>query len=205
MARAAAHRVRRVRDGALREDGRPGRRLRRAAEGAGAARTPGHRVPAALRARSRSRRATSWARCTCRWTRPRAAPATTGATPSRASRSSSSSTRRSSTARLHVRQTTRTTACASRSSRRAALEYFRSRGERPDVFHAHDWQAGLLPVYLKSFYWDDRALYRSPTVFTIHNLAYQGNFGADTLGVLGLPWHLGSGRGRSSSTAASAT
>ena len=76
---------------------------------------------------------------------------------------------------------------------RAVLEFFRTRGERPDVFHAHDWQAGLLPVYLKSFYWTDRVLYRSPTVFTIHNLAYQGNFGADTVSVLGLPWHLSAG------------
>lgn len=76
---------------------------------------------------------------------------------------------------------------------RASLEYFRSRGERPDVFHAHDWQAGLVPVYLKSFYWDDPTLYRSPTVFTIHNLAYQGNFAADTGSVLGLPWNLAAG------------
>ncbi|HEV7501517.1 MAG TPA: glycogen synthase GlgA, partial [Vicinamibacteria bacterium] len=74
---------------------------------------------------------------------------------------------------------------------RASLEYLRSRGQRPDVFHAHDWQAGLVPVYLRAFYWDDPALYRSPTLFTIHNLAYQGNFGTDTLDVLGLPWHLG--------------
>jgi starch synthase len=71
------------------------------------------------------------------------------------------------------------------------LEHFRARNERPDVFHAHDWHAGLLPVYLKSFYWTDRALYRSPTVFTIHNLSYQGVFGPDTIPVLGLPWHLG--------------
>src|SRR5258708_10387580 len=76
---------------------------------------------------------------------------------------------------------------------RAALEYLRSRGQRPNVFHAHDWQAGLVPVYLKSFYWDDPALYRSPSVFTIHNLAYQGTFGGDTLDVLGLPWHFASG------------
>ncbi len=76
---------------------------------------------------------------------------------------------------------------------RAVVEYFRSRGERPSVFHAHDWQTGLLPVFLKSFYTDDPTLYRSPTVFTIHNLAYQGNFGADTLSLLGLPWTLGSG------------
>ena len=76
---------------------------------------------------------------------------------------------------------------------RAALEYLRSRGQRPDVFHGHDWQAGLVPVYLKSFYWDDPALHRSPSVFTIHNLAYQGTFGGDTLDVLGLPWHFASG------------
>jgi starch synthase len=74
---------------------------------------------------------------------------------------------------------------------RACLEYFRARGERPDVFHAHDWQSGLLPVYLKSFYWDDPVLRRTPSVFTIHNLAYQGNFGLDLLDVLGLPPHLG--------------
>jgi starch synthase len=74
---------------------------------------------------------------------------------------------------------------------RAALEYFRSRGERPDVFHAHDWQTGLVPVYLKAFYWDDPTLHRTPSVFTIHNVAYQGQFPMDTLGVLGLPWNLG--------------
>ena len=75
---------------------------------------------------------------------------------------------------------------------RAAVEYFRSRGERPSVFHAHDWQTGLLPVYLKAFYWADPTLYRMPSVFTIHNVAYQGQFGTDTVGLLGLPWNLGS-------------
>ena len=74
---------------------------------------------------------------------------------------------------------------------RSALEYFRSRGERPSVFHAHDWQTGLVPVYLKAFYWDDPTLHRTPSVFTIHNAAYQGQFSMDTLGVLGLPWNLG--------------
>ncbi len=78
---------------------------------------------------------------------------------------------------------------------RACLEFFRSRGERPDVFHAHDWQAGLLPVYLKVLYWHDAVLGRAPTVFTIHNIAYQGNFGLDTLNVLGLPGHLATREG----------
>ncbi|MBK5257488.1 MAG: glycogen synthase GlgA [Vicinamibacteria bacterium] len=70
---------------------------------------------------------------------------------------------------------------------RAVLEFCRSRGYRPDVIHAHDWQTGLLPVYLKAFYGDDPTLHRVPTVFTVHNLAYQGHFSAETLGPLGLP------------------
>jgi len=74
---------------------------------------------------------------------------------------------------------------------RAGLEYFRHRGERADVFHAHDWQAGLVPVFLKALYWDDPTLHRTASVFTIHNVAYQGQFGTDVLGILGLPGHLG--------------
>jgi starch synthase len=74
---------------------------------------------------------------------------------------------------------------------RAAVEYFRSRGERPSVFHAHDWQTGLVPVYLKAFYAEDPTLHGMPSVFTIHNIAYQGQFGKETLGILGLPWNLG--------------
>jgi starch synthase len=77
----------------------------------------------------------------------------------------------------------------------AALEFFRGRGERPDAFHAHDWHAGLVPVYLKSVYVLDHTLYRMPSVFTIHNFAYQGLFGADTVDALGLPWHLAGGEG----------
>jgi starch synthase len=75
---------------------------------------------------------------------------------------------------------------------RAALEFLRSRGQRPHVLHAHDWQTGLLPVYHKVFYWDDPTLHRVPTLFTIHNVAYQGNFSADTVPLLGLPAHLAS-------------
>jgi starch synthase len=45
---------------------------------------------------------------------------------------------------------------------------------RPDVVHAHDWQAGLLPAYLHYDARDGRT--RPPSVFTIHNLAFQGQF-----------------------------
>ncbi|WP_420134801.1 glycogen synthase GlgA [Rhodopseudomonas sp.] len=52
----------------------------------------------------------------------------------------------------------------------------------PDVLHAHDWQAGLVPAYLR---YSER---QGPkTVFTIHNLAYQGRFERELLERLGLP------------------
>jgi len=52
---------------------------------------------------------------------------------------------------------------------------------RPDVVHAHDWQAGLVPALLAA----DAA--RPATVFTIHNLAYQGLFSYETFLSLRLP------------------
>ncbi len=42
------------------------------------------------------------------------------------------------------------------------------------IFHCHDWQAGLLPLFLKNFVTGDPAFYGAKTVFTIHNLGYQG-------------------------------
>lgn len=52
---------------------------------------------------------------------------------------------------------------------------------RPDAVHAHDWQAGLVPSYLKY------AGSTVPTVMTIHNIAFQGVFGPDQLDRLRLP------------------
>lgn len=57
---------------------------------------------------------------------------------------------------------------------------------RPDVFHAHDWPAGLLPCYLRAGYAGDPTFFGAKCVLTIHNLGYQGNFPAWTLGDLGL-------------------
>lgn len=52
---------------------------------------------------------------------------------------------------------------------------------QPDVVHCHDWQTGLVPALLA-------LLERHPaTIFTVHNLAYQGLFPADTFNQLGLP------------------
>ncbi len=55
---------------------------------------------------------------------------------------------------------------------------------QPDVLHAHDWHAGLAPVYLQLL---AGAGPRPGSVFTIHNLAYQGIFPRDALAPLGLP------------------
>jgi len=61
---------------------------------------------------------------------------------------------------------------------------------RPTLVHAHDWQAGLAPVYLKTLYATDPVLANVPTMFTIHNLAYGGWFEPDWLPRLDLPWSL---------------
>jgi starch synthase len=73
---------------------------------------------------------------------------------------------------------------------RAALEFVARTGVRPSVVHAHDWQAGLAPVYLKTLYEGHPVLGGTPSVFTIHNLAYQGVFAPDWLPRLDLPGHL---------------
>ena len=69
---------------------------------------------------------------------------------------------------------------------RAALEYARQSEETFDILHAHDWQAGLAPVYLRTRYADERRLSGMTAIFTIHNLAYQGNFPSDWLAPLEL-------------------
>jgi starch synthase len=73
---------------------------------------------------------------------------------------------------------------------RAALEFAARQPVRPDVIHAHDWQAGLVPVYLKTLYVAHPALAGTPSVFTVHNLAFQGLFEPDWLPRLDLPWSL---------------
>lgn len=55
---------------------------------------------------------------------------------------------------------------------------------KPDIVHCNDWQTGLIPVFLQG---------SPPTIFTVHNLAYQGLFPEETFRALGLPdhlWHL---------------
>jgi starch synthase len=57
---------------------------------------------------------------------------------------------------------------------------------RADILHCHDWQAGLVPAYLKTTYSTDPTFLGVKTLFTIHNLGYQGLFPATALADVGL-------------------
>ncbi len=67
---------------------------------------------------------------------------------------------------------------------KSVLEACRINNLQFDIFHCHDWQTALLPLYLNEFYKD----LNSKSIFTIHNLAYQGNFSKEKFPLLGLDW-----------------
>jgi starch synthase len=72
---------------------------------------------------------------------------------------------------------------------RAVLEASKILGV-PQVFHCHDWQSALVPVLLRTIYTEDPAFRDVATVFTIHNMGYQGLFPPEVLPLLMLPWDL---------------
>ncbi len=72
---------------------------------------------------------------------------------------------------------------------RAVLEASKILGV-PDMLHCHDWQSALVPVLLRTLYAEDPAFRHVGSVFTIHNIGYQGLFPPDTLPLLMLPWDL---------------
>ncbi len=59
-----------------------------------------------------------------------------------------------------------------------------------DVVHCNDWETALAPVYLKHLFSEDPFFKGTGTVFTIHNLAYQGVFPKEVLPKVGLGWEL---------------
>ncbi len=77
---------------------------------------------------------------------------------------------------------------------KAALDACKHLGDyKPEVLHCHDWQAALVPVFLKSHYAEDAFFRGIRSVFTIHNIEYQGMYdrkiGGDILGFE--PWQMG--------------
>ena len=73
---------------------------------------------------------------------------------------------------------------------RAVLELVPHLGFTPDVIHANDWQTGLVPVFLAEAYRTQPGYQRTRSVFTIHNIAYQGMFPRDVMNLTGLPGYL---------------
>jgi len=61
---------------------------------------------------------------------------------------------------------------------------------RPDVVHCHDWQTGLVPVYLKERFHDGDYFHDMKSIMTIHNLKFQGKWDVKTVrSITGLPEH----------------
>jgi len=72
---------------------------------------------------------------------------------------------------------------------RVALEAAAQLGQPVDILHCHDWQTGMIPMLLKAQYQHHINIANAKTVYTIHNLAYQGVFPPQWIHRLGLPSH----------------
>ncbi len=70
---------------------------------------------------------------------------------------------------------------------RACLRALEILDFRPDVLHAHDWQAAAAALFLRTHHGRDPFFRGTASVFTIHNLAYQGRFGGASFGLTELP------------------
>src|SRR4030042_2674906 len=69
----------------------------------------------------------------------------------------------------------------------AALRLSEDLGFTPDIIHCNDWQTGIVPALLKGPYKTSRSLSNSSSLFTIHNMGYQGIFPREKLPITGLP------------------
>lgn len=72
---------------------------------------------------------------------------------------------------------------------RAVLEYLLKAKIPADIIHCNNWPTSLIPVFLKSLYGSRHHFKDVATVLTLHNIAYQGEFPAETLISAGLTWH----------------
>jgi len=70
---------------------------------------------------------------------------------------------------------------------RGVLETLKRLGWQPDIIHCNDWQTGLIPAYIRTIYAHDPFFKNIRSVFTIHNLAYQGAFPESSFEKTGLP------------------
>jgi starch synthase len=68
---------------------------------------------------------------------------------------------------------------------RAAMEFLYKSGRRPQIIHCHDWQTGLVPVYLYEVY-QHLGMGNSRVCYTVHNFRHQGVIGEQILAATGL-------------------
>jgi starch synthase len=71
---------------------------------------------------------------------------------------------------------------------RRSLELLKEISFKPDIIHVHDWQACLIPVYLKALFAKDPFYAKIRTMLTVHNIGYQGLFPKEEFPQLGLEW-----------------
>ena len=69
---------------------------------------------------------------------------------------------------------------------KAVLEICLAMRIKPDVIHCNDWQTALIPLYLKTLYKGSGYFAKTSSIFTVHNLGYQGIFDAASLSYTGL-------------------
>jgi len=73
---------------------------------------------------------------------------------------------------------------------RAILEAALALDVSPDIIHCNDWQTGLAPVYHKTLYRNSSSLKQAASIFTIHNIGYQGLFWHYDMQLTNLGWEL---------------
>ena len=71
---------------------------------------------------------------------------------------------------------------------RAVMEFMLQTEIPVDILHCHNWPTALVPVFLRTHYGNDPGLRHVATVFTLHNIAFQGEFPPESLMLTGLNW-----------------
>ena len=71
----------------------------------------------------------------------------------------------------------------------AVIEALRVVNFVPDIIHCNDWQTGLIPYILRSTYYNDQVFKNIKTVYSIHNIQYQGIFPMSMMSILNIPYN----------------
>jgi starch synthase len=71
---------------------------------------------------------------------------------------------------------------------RSILEACKQLNFSPDIIHCNDWQTGLIPLYLRRLHKDEPVFAQTASVYTVHNLGYQGLFWHYDMHLTGLGW-----------------